>query len=128
MDRRREATGLCIAGLVDMVFLPGNLIQPYALQEFHDILPPVIMWGAVVILAHEDDGHIGEELGQLVASLYHAGGVHGDGLLDGYDGKGDSLLDDDSAVNGHKRPSFLQMRLLILVFIVTKSIHWGKDL
>ena len=63
---------------VNVILLPGNLIQPDGFQEFHDILPAVVMRCAGVILTHKDDGHIGEELRQFMARLHHSGGIHGD--------------------------------------------------
>ena len=48
---------------VDMIDFPGNLVESDGLQEFYDIFASVVMWCTVLVLTHEDDWHIGEELG-----------------------------------------------------------------
>jgi hypothetical protein len=95
-----------------MIFLPGNLIQPDGFQKFHDVFAPVVMGRTIVILAHEDDGHVGEEAGEGPARVYQAGGVAGDFRPYGYDGEGHALFDDDGSVYGHGKPLLLWVMLL----------------
>ena len=87
-------------GSVNVVFLPGNLVQADGFQKVHDILSAIEMRCAIAILAHEDYGHVGEEAGE---------GTAGPGQLDGIachlgphgnDGKGHPLLNDDGSVYG----------------------------
>ena len=87
--------------LIDVIFLPRDLVKSYGFKEFHNIFSPIVMGRAAVILAHEDNGHIGEELRQFMAGLHHSGGVHGNRLFNGDNRKSNSLLDDDGSVYGH---------------------------
>ena len=84
-----------------MVFFPRYLVKPHGFQKFHDILAAIVVGRAAVILAHEDNGHIGKELRQFMAGLHHSGGVHGNRLFNGDNRKSNSLLDDDGSVYGH---------------------------
>ena len=100
---------------VDMVFLPGNLVEPDGFQKLYNILSSVIVWGSIIVLAHEDDGHIGEEAGKVAAGVYQPGGVAGDFWSYGYDGEGHPLFDDDGSMYGHGND-------LLLVCLVNSSI------
>ena len=84
-----------------MVFFPGNLIEPDGFQKLYNILSSVIVWGSIIVLAHEDDGHIGEEAGKGAAGVYQPGGIAGYFRPHGYDGEGHSLFDDDGSVDSH---------------------------
>ena len=84
-----------------MVFFPRYLVKPHGFQKFHDILAAIVVGRAAVILTHEDNGHIGKELCQFMAGLYHSGGIHGDGLFHRNNSEGNSLLNNDCSVYGH---------------------------
>ena len=100
---------------INMVFLPRYLIHADAFEELHYILAAVVVGSAVVIPAHQYDGHIREEMGKLVAGLHQPLGVHRHGLLDGNDREGHALLDDDGAMYGHrKNPPFTDALEIIL--------------
>lgn len=87
--------------LIDVVFLPWDLIDADGFQEFHDVLASEVVRGAVGVLRHQDDRHIGKEIGNLLPEGCGARRVLRDEGLDGDDGKGHALLDDDCPVNGH---------------------------
>lgn len=84
-----------------MVFLPWNLIDADGFQEIDDVLATEIMGGAVGILRHEDDRHIGEEIGYFLSESRGPGRVLGHEGLNGDDGEGHALLNNDCSVNSH---------------------------
>ena len=84
-----------------MIFLPRNLIDADGLQKIHDVLAPEIVGRAVGVLGHEDDRHVGEEIGNFLAEGRGPGRVLRDKGLDGDDGEGHALFYDDCAVNGN---------------------------
>ena len=84
-----------------MVFLPRDLVDADGLQEFHDVLSPEIMRRAVRILGHEDDRHIGEEIGNLLPEGCGTRCVLRDERFDRDDGEGHALFYDDCSVNCH---------------------------
>lgn len=84
-----------------MVFLPRNLFDADGFQEFHDVLASEIMRRAVGVLGHEDNRHIWEKIGNFLAEGGGPRCVLGHERLDGDDGKGHALLDDDGSVYGH---------------------------
>ena len=87
--------------LVDVVLFPRNLVDADGLQELHDVLPAEIVRRAVGVLRHQDDRHIGEENGNFLPEGRGPRRVLRDMGLDGDNGKGHALLDDDCSVNGH---------------------------
>ena len=100
---------------VDVVFLPRNLVDADRFQELHDVLPSEIVRRAVGVLRHQDDRHIGKENGNLLPEGCGPRRVLRDMGLDGDDGKGHALLDDDCSVNGHTdsplRKAFKKIRI-----------------
>ena len=90
-----------------MVFFPRYLVETDGFEKVYDVFASVKMWCAGAVLAHEDNGHVGEIDGEGLAHLRDAHGVLRDGRADDDDGKGYALLNDDGAVNGHGGASFL---------------------
>ena len=84
-----------------MIFFPRDLVNADGFQEFHDIFSPEIMRRAGGILRHQDDRHIGKEIGNLLPERCGARRVLRDMGFDGDDGKCHALFDDDCSVNGH---------------------------
>ena len=86
---------------IHVIFFPRDLVNADGFQEFHDILSPEIMRRAGGILRHQDDRHIGKEIGNLLPERCGARRVLRDMGFDGDDGKRHALFDDDCSVNGH---------------------------
>ena len=84
-----------------MIFFPRDLVDADGLQEFHDVLAAEIMRRTVRVLRHQDDRHIRKEIGNLLSEGGGARRVLRDKRLDGDNGKGHALLDDDGSVYGH---------------------------
>ena len=84
-----------------MVFLPRNLVDADGFQKVHDVFPAEIVRRAVGVLGHEDNRHVGEEIGNFLSEGRGARCVLGDVGLDRDDGEGHALLDDDCSVNRH---------------------------
>ena len=108
--------------LIDVVFLPWDLIDADGFQEFHDVLSSEVVRGAVGVLRHQDDRHIGKEIGNLLPEGCGARRVLRDEGLDGDDGEGHDLLDDDCSVNGHTdsplRKTTIKNTLNFYLFII----------
>ena len=84
-----------------MVFLPRNLVDADGFQKVHDVFPTEIVRRAVGVLGHEDNRHVGEEIGNFLSEGRGPGCVLGDERLDGDNGKGHALFDYDGSVNSH---------------------------
>ena len=50
-----------------VIFLPGNLLDADGLQKINDVLAPVVMWLAIGVLRHQDDGHVREKACEFAA-------------------------------------------------------------
>ena len=101
-----------------MIFLPRDLVDADGLQEFHDVLAPEVMRRTVGVLRHQDDRHIGKEIGNFLPEGCGARRVLRDEGLDGDNGKGHALLDDDCSVNGHTDSPLHKLSYIIAHFMI----------
>lgn len=92
---------------IDVVFLPWDLFDADGFQKFHDVLASEIMGRAVGVLGHENDRHIGEEIGNFLTEGCGPGCILGHERLDGDDGKRHALFYDDGSVNGHGESPYI---------------------
>jgi len=84
--------------LINMIFFPGDLIEPDGFEKFYDILPAIIMRLALPVLRNENNRHVGKKGNQLMAQMNCPAGILGDLWLYGNDGKSNALFDDDGSV------------------------------